>query len=111
MSDLVLKWTCSGADPAEAGRLDAQGELRERVHDFADADQRDGWNLVLEAVSCHPEPDRVHRLMAMNVVYVGAWELADGDVVGSITPRIDVTLAEARGITRMPNALRRRPQG
>jgi hypothetical protein len=102
--DLLLHWTCSGADPEEAARLQVTGELSERVFDYADAD-----NIVEVAIDHHPEPERVRRLMGMVNIY--ATELGDGDVQAWIEPLMDVALVERHGITGLPSKVRRRPQG
>jgi hypothetical protein len=107
MTDLLLKWTCSGADPDEAGRLQVTGELTERVHDYAD--RRD--NIVITAIECHPEPERVARLMDMAAIRVFANELADGDVSAWINPLVDLDMAERYGVKRMPNRVQLRPRG
>jgi hypothetical protein len=107
MSDLLLKWTCSGADPDEAGRLQFTGELTERVYDYADRPP----NMVITAVECHPEMERVARLMDMAAIQVFATELGDGDVSAFIKPLVDLDMAERHGIKKMPNRVQLRPQG
>jgi hypothetical protein len=73
---LLLRWTCAAGDQP---------------------------NMIKQAVEVHPEPDRVRRLMSMGAVKVYAWGNEEGDVTAMIKPLVPLELAEAHGLTKMPN--------
>jgi hypothetical protein len=104
--DLVLWWTCSGADPHDAARLDLEGSLRERVLPHADA--RD---LIEEALRHHPQLQRALRTIDTGACRVYAWALGDGDVIGVIRPLWPgvVGMVETLGVRRLPAKLHARP--